>query len=62
MTTYAPRQALEAALMERERQAWSRYSGTLRDLQGRDYDDAETEAWAELQRDLRAIDAERVSS
>jgi hypothetical protein len=60
MTTYAPN--LEAELREREREAWSRYSSTLRELQGRDYEDAETEAWAELQRDLRAIDAARVAS
>ena len=45
MTTYAPN--LEAELREREREAWSRYSSTLRELQGRDYEDAETEAWAE---------------
>jgi len=60
MTTYAPN--LEAELREREREAWSRYSSTLRELQGRDYEDAETEAWAELQRDLHAIDAARVAS
>jgi hypothetical protein len=62
MTTYAPGQDLEAALQEREREAWSRYSSTLRALAGRDYEDTETEAWAELQRDLRAIDAARVAS
>jgi hypothetical protein len=57
MTTSAPH--LEEALQERERNAWIRYSESLRDLEGRDYEDAETESWAELQRDLRAIDAER---
>jgi hypothetical protein len=62
LTTYAPRQDLQAALLEREREAWSRYSSSLRDLDGRDYEDAETQAWAELQRDLRAIDATRVAS
>jgi hypothetical protein len=62
MTTYAPRQDLEAALLERERDAWSRYSASLRELEGRDYENAETDAWAELQRDLRSIDAERVAS
>ena len=60
MTTYAPN--LEEELREREREAWSRYSASLRELAGRDYEDAETEAWAELQRDLRAIDAARVAS
>jgi hypothetical protein len=60
MTTFAPH--LEAALQEREREAWGRYSALLRELEGRDYEDAETEAWAQLQHDLRAIDAERVVS
>lgn len=60
MTTYAPH--LEAALQEREREAWDRYSATLRDLKGRDYEDSETEAWAELQRELHSIVAERVAS
>ena len=62
MTTYAPRQDLEATLQEREREAWSRYSTVLNELVGRDYEDAETGAWAQLQRDLRVIDAERVRS
>jgi len=60
MTTSAPH--LEATLQEREREAWGRYTTSLRELDGRDYEDAETEAWAQLQRDLRAIDAERVAS
>jgi len=60
MTTYAPN--LEEELREREREAWSRYSASLRELEGRDYEDAETEAWAELQRDLRVIDAARVAT
>jgi hypothetical protein len=59
MTTYAPRQDLE---VERQREAWSRYSESLRDLDGRDYEDAETAAWAELQHQLREIGAERVPS
>jgi hypothetical protein len=61
MTTYAPRQDLEAQLAEREREAWSRYSAALHKLEGRPYEDAETEAWAELQRELRLIGAERVA-
>lgn len=61
MTTYAPRQDLEEERAAREREAWSRYSASLRELEGRDYDEAETEAWAGLQRDLHLIGAERVS-
>jgi hypothetical protein len=60
MTTYAPH--VEAALQEREREAWGRYSATLRELEGRDYEEAETEAWAELQRDLHAIEAQRANN
>jgi hypothetical protein len=60
MTTSAPH--LEETLQERERKAWSRYSESLHALEGRDYEDAETEAWAQLQRDLRAIDAAHVAS
>jgi hypothetical protein len=62
MTTIAPKQALQAALAQREREAWSRYGDALRALTGREYEDAEIEAWAELQRDLRAIGAERDAS
>jgi hypothetical protein len=61
MTTYAPRQDPKAQLAEREREAWSRYSEALHKLEGRPYEDAETEAWAELQRELRQIGAERVA-
>ena len=60
MSTLAP--DLEAALLEREREAWTRYSESLRELDGRDYEDAEIVAWAQLQHDLRAIDADRVVS
>jgi hypothetical protein len=59
MTTSAPH--LEETLQEREREAWSRYSEALHKLEGRPYEDAETEAWAELQRELRQIGAERVA-
>ena len=62
MTASAPHQEATAATAERTREAWDAYRRSLRDLTGRDYEDAETEAWAQLQRDLRAIDAERVPS
>lgn len=38
-----------------ERQAWQTYSQRLRDLKGEEYELAETESWAELQRDLRQL-------
>jgi hypothetical protein len=62
MTTIAPKQALHTALAQREREAWNRYGDALRALEGRVYEDAEIEAWAELQRDLRSISAERDAS
>ena len=46
-------------LAQRERDAWSRYSERLRDLHGRDYDEAERDSWAELQADLRLISNDR---
>lgn len=38
-----------------ERQAWQSYSQRLRDLTGEEYERAETESWAELQRELRQL-------
>ena len=38
-----------------ERQAWQTYSERLRDLTGEEYERAETESWAELQRELRQL-------
>jgi hypothetical protein len=54
MTTTAPRQDVPAT-DERTRVAWTVYRDSLRDLQGRDYDDAEHVAWETLQRELHAI-------
>lgn len=38
-----------------ERQAWKAYSRRLRDLTGVEYERAESESWAELQRELRQL-------
>jgi hypothetical protein len=35
-----------------EREAWRAYSQRLRDLSGEDYERAESDSWAELQREL----------
>jgi hypothetical protein len=56
MTTTAPRHDAPGT-DERTRVAWTVYRDSLRDLQGRDYDDAEGEAWEALQRELRSIAA-----
>ena len=51
MTTFAPH---DPALDERTRQAWSAYRDGLTDLSGRNYDNAEAEAWDLLQQELEA--------
>lgn len=38
-----------------EREAWRAYSQRLRDLTGEEYERAESESWAELQRELRQL-------
>jgi hypothetical protein len=58
MTTYAPQ---DRALDERTRQAWSSYRDGLSELSGRQYDDAEAEAWERLQEALEDIEADRAA-
>lgn len=48
-----------AELDERTREAWERYTESLRDLEGRDYEEAEGESWDRLQRRLKELDDER---
>jgi hypothetical protein len=59
MTTFAPH---DRALDERTRQAWSMYRDGLADLTGRNYDDAEADAWDRLQDALGAIEADRAAA
>ena len=59
MTTAAPRNEIPATLEEldeRTQDAWAVYSDGLRDLTGRDYDEAESDAWDRLQRQLHELD------
>jgi DNA-binding GntR family transcriptional regulator len=56
MATSAPTTDLERVQAERTRAAWEHYRDSLRDLSGRDYDDAERACWDELRRELRAIE------
>jgi hypothetical protein len=58
MTASAPHQETAEDMATRTREAWDAYSQSLRDLSGRDYEDAERASWEELQRRLREIDAE----
>ena len=61
MTTYlSDQQARRLADIEsRTREAWADYSEELRELEGRDYEDAEDRAWARLQKRLKQLDDER---
>ena len=61
MTTYiSDQQARRLADIEsRTRQAWEAYNEALRDLKGRDYEEAEDESWARLQKRLKQLDDER---
>jgi hypothetical protein len=57
MTTITPNRLEELAELERE--AWSDYRESLRDLEGRDYEIAESASWEDLQRTLGEVAAER---
>ena len=48
-----------ADLESRTRRAWADYTEALRDLVGRDYEEAEDESWARLQTKLKQLDDER---
>jgi hypothetical protein len=55
MTAVAPQRDLDRKRAE----AWIAYSESLRDLDGRDYEDAERTSWEELQATLALIDGDR---
>lgn len=57
MTTITPDRLEELAQLERE--AWTDYRESLRDLAGRDYEEAEAASWEDLQRLLSDVSAER---
>jgi hypothetical protein len=59
MTTAPPSNEARATLAEldeRTQGSWATYRESLRDLSGRDYDEAEARAWERLQRELEAIE------
>jgi hypothetical protein len=43
-------------LEERTRRAWDTYRASLRDLQGREYEEAEGRSWERLQRKLAEVE------
>jgi hypothetical protein len=48
-------------LDERTQRAWKAYRDALRDLSGRDYDEAEHRSWERLQRKLAQFEDERMA-
>ncbi len=58
MTASAPHQEAAGDTAARTREAWDAYRRSLRDLSGRDYEDAERVSWEDLQRRLRQISGE----
>ena len=48
-------------LDERTQRAWTAYRDSLRDLSGRDYDEAEHRSWDRLQRKLAQVKDERTA-
>ena len=48
-------------LQQETRRAWSDYADRLRGLEGAEYDQAEAEAWEQLQATLQALGAAETS-
>ncbi len=61
MTTYLSDQQVRrlAEIDSRTREAWADYTEELRELAGRDYEEAEDESWDRLQKRLKQLDDER---
>ena len=51
----AAQQSTQREEERRVQQAWAAYREDVRELEGREYEDAEDEAWARLQRRLAEI-------
>jgi hypothetical protein len=61
MTTYISDQQAQrlAEIDVRTREAWADYTEELRELKGRDYEEAEDQSWDRLQLTLKQLDDER---
>ena len=61
MTTYISDQQAQrlAEIDVRTREAWADYTEELRELKGRDYEEAEDQSWDRLQQTLKQLDDER---
>jgi hypothetical protein len=61
VTTTAPVLAQLRELDDGTRRAWTAYNERLRELDGEEYEQAETESWTELQTELRRLERRRAS-
>jgi hypothetical protein len=64
MPTFTPNRIQARQLKEldeRRARAWGAYRDGLRDLQGRDYEEAERRSWDRLQRKLKELDDQRAA-
>ena len=61
VTTTAPDLEKLRELDDGTRRAWMAYNERLRDLDGEEYERAESDSWTELQRELRQLDRRRAS-
>lgn len=59
MTTTAPGTDRLREIEADTREAWNAYSDRLRELQGDEYEQAESESWTELQVELQRLQHER---
>jgi hypothetical protein len=61
MTTYISDQQAQrlAEIDSHTREAWAEYNEELRELEGRDYEEAENESWDRLQTRLKQLDGDR---
>jgi hypothetical protein len=61
VTTTAPDLQKLRELDDGTRRAWTVYNERLRDLDGEEYERAESDSWTELQRELRSLERRRAS-
>jgi hypothetical protein len=61
VTTTAPDPAQLRELDDGTRRAWTTYAERLHDLDGEEYERAESQSWTELQTELRRIERRRAS-
>ena len=61
MTASAPKQESPHEREHAETEAWDAYRQDLRDLAGREYEDAEDASWERLQERLREIERAHAS-